>query len=152
LKPNSHPLATCSGIILALVTLIITGGNVFWIVKQYMTFSCGYNITIMTVTCVGVILMYVLVLVTTREDASILTSSIAALYCLYLQWTALSSSDDEQCNGNWGSKSNVVWQIVFGLFFTVVSLFTVSASTKKDDETAQAAELGGHLMEKGGEL
>jgi len=48
----------------------------------------------MTFTLVGIVAMYGLVLLRSRKDASILTSSIAATYCLYLQWAALSSDQD----------------------------------------------------------
>jgi hypothetical protein len=44
--------------------------------------------------------MYTLNLVRSRKDATICTSSIAAMYILYLQWTALSSDNDETCNPN----------------------------------------------------
>jgi hypothetical protein len=74
----------CSGFILLAVTTISIVGNLVWIVKQYKAFGCAYNTTIMTVTVVGCVLMYGLVLLRSRQDASILTSSIAATYCLYL--------------------------------------------------------------------
>ena len=45
----------------------------------------------MSITACGVFLMYGLVLTRSRKDASVLTSAIASFYCLYLQWSALSS-------------------------------------------------------------
>lgn len=74
----------CSGAILLLVTIVMTGLNGWWAIVQYQTFRCDYNVIIMTVTLVGVIAMYGLVLLRSRKDSSILTSSIAANYCLYL--------------------------------------------------------------------
>jgi hypothetical protein len=76
--------AACSSPILIVVTLLFTGFNGWWIVRQYMDFKCEYSVTTMTVTLIGIILMYGLVLVRTRADASVLTSSIASCYCLYL--------------------------------------------------------------------
>jgi len=99
----------CSSVILIAVTLIFTGFNGWWIVRQYMDFKCGYSVTTMTVTLIGIILMYGLVLVRSRADASILTSSIASCYCLYLQWAALSSDDNSSCNSNYNSSGNAVW-------------------------------------------
>lgn len=142
----------CSAVILMVVTLGITAVNVFWVVKQFQSFHCGYNIIIQVVTLVGIILMYGLVLLRSRKDASILTSSIASCYCLYLQWTAMSSDNNPTCNDNLFEASNTVWQIVVGLFFTVFSLTIVSASTKSDDETNLTSEVGGHLIEKKGDL
>jgi hypothetical protein len=80
----------CSGIILMGTTVIVTGVNIYWIVQQFIDFSC-YNYWIMSVTLVGTILMYCLPVLRSRSDASVLTSAIATLYCLYLQWSALSS-------------------------------------------------------------
>jgi len=142
----------CSRIILIGLTLALTAGNIFWIVWQYIQFECGYNIAIMTITCVGVVAMYGLVLVRSRTDASIFTSSIAALYCLYLQWSALASSSDAACNPLGGRKSTVVTQILLGLFFTVIALSVISGSTKSASEGALTSEVGGHMMEKGEDL
>ena len=80
----ANDTTNCSGIILILMTVIITSGNGYWIVQQFREFKCGYNVTIMSFTLVGIVAMYGLVLLRSRKDASILTSSIAATYCLYL--------------------------------------------------------------------
>jgi len=99
----------CSAIILGLVTLTTTVVNAWWIVEQYMSFRCGYNEIMMTITLIAVVLMHGLVLLRSRKDASILTSSIASMYCLYLQWTAMSSDQDGTCNDNLGESSNTVY-------------------------------------------
>lgn len=132
----------CSAIILMLVTLCVTAGNGFWIVLQYTQFKCAYNITFMTITMLGIIVMYGLVFLRTRADASILTSGIAALYCLYLQWSALSSDPNTECNHLRGSGGNDFFQIGLGIFFTLLSLFIISASTAKKGQGAD------HLMEE----
>jgi hypothetical protein len=120
----------CSGIILIGVTTALIGINLYWIVKQFMDFSCGYSVAIMTVTVVGIFLMYALVFIRSRSDASILTSAIASSYCLYLQWSSLSSDSDSGCNSLLALKSNVILQIVFGLIITMISLIIISGSTK----------------------
>jgi hypothetical protein len=75
----------CSGVIIIFITGLITIGNVTWIVLQYIWFSgCGTNNAIMTVTLVAAILSYAVVFFRTREDASLLTSSIVVSYMLYL--------------------------------------------------------------------
>lgn len=138
----------CSSAILIGFLVLVTSCNAFWIVKQYMVFTCGYNITIQTITVVGILLMHGLVLLRSREDASVLTSAIASLYCLYLQWSALSSDSNADCNGNLFSDSISWMQIVFGMIFTGVSLFIISGSTKAQKEANLTSDAGAHLMEK----
>ena len=99
----------CSQAILMGAFLIITGFNIWWIVEQFQKFSCAGNITIMTITIIGSVLMYALVLVRAREDASLLTSSIAVSYVLYLQWSALSSDDNPACNSQFDDAINASW-------------------------------------------
>ena len=100
----------------------------------------------MSVTLVAIILMYGLALARTRKDASVLTSSIAALYCLYLQWSALSNDPDKNCNSNLDSVSNIVLQIFIGLGFTFTFLVIISSSTNKNTEG------GSHLIENEDDL
>lgn len=86
---------TCSGIILIVSTLLLTTGNITWIVLQFIWFTgkdCSFNTCQMTFTCIAGVAMYVIVLFRTRNDASIFTSSIVLCYNLYLQWSALSSN------------------------------------------------------------
>lgn len=90
---------SCSGIILIGLTLSLFVGNVIWIWIMFDTFSgCIFNVWQMCFTTVMGVLMYALVLVRTRDDASIFTSSLVLTYNLYLQWSALSSKPKEECN------------------------------------------------------
>ena len=128
---------TCSGIILLTFFGALTIGNLVWIIYQFKLFGgegCGGNITQMIITCLLGIVMYGIVLLRTRKDASILTSALVLCYCLYLQWSALSSKDDEQCNPYLKSGVNTTMEIMLGLFFTFVSLLVISASTTKEGE------------------
>lgn len=84
----------CSKYILAIVAAAFFAIVIASIVTQYQTFKCGNLITLMTITLVAVVLMHGLILLRPRKDASILTSSIASVYILYLQWTALSSESN----------------------------------------------------------
>ena len=85
-------------------------------------------------TLVGVVLMHVIVLLGSREDASILTSALASLYCLYLQWSALSSDSNAECNKNLNSNEVSWLQITFGMIFTMLSLLIISGSSKAQEE------------------
>ena len=51
----------------------------------------------------------VLILFRTREDASILTSSLVFMYTLYLSWSAMASRPDESCNPMLNSDKNTVF-------------------------------------------
>lgn len=75
----------CSGVIVIALTAIITIGNIVWLVFQYIWFSgCPTNNVIITITLAACVASYAVVFFRTREDASILTSSIVVAYLLYL--------------------------------------------------------------------
>lgn len=83
----------------------------------------------MIITMIVGIGMYIIVFFKTRDDASIFTSSLVFSYHLYLQWSALASDDDEFCNPYFnGTSSATTMQLIFGLFFTILSLFIIAAS------------------------
>lgn len=130
---NKDP-TSCSKWILILVSAFFLSATVYTLIKQYKDFSCGSNTFIMIISTVAVIAMHVLVFFKPRPDASILTSSIASVYILYLQWSALSSDQNSQCNPNLNQGSNVFWQIFLGLFVTFVSLGMSGATIKSEDE------------------
>jgi len=133
---------SCPGITLISLFSILTIGNVVWIVYQFIEFGgCSGNLTILIITAIAGFLMYVLVLIKTRDDASMFTSSLVLSYCLYLQWSAMSSNSNATCNPfspnstsglNW--TANTVMMMIFGLIFTFSSLFVISATTKKEEE------------------
>jgi len=67
------------------ITAVVTIGNIVFIVYQYIWFSgCSTNNVIMTITLISAIASYAIVFFKTREDASILTSTIVVAYLLYL--------------------------------------------------------------------
>lgn len=108
-------------------------GSLVWIIFQFIWFSgCGQNVFFLILTCVFVVIFFVLVLVRTREDASIFTASIVTAYITYLSWASLSSHPDYECNPMLGSSANTAWQIIVGFFFTFITLFVTSAVSKGD--------------------
>lgn len=131
----------CSAIILISLTLILFGGNITWIVFQYIEFSnsfCGWNWWQMTITCVAAVAMYGLVLLRTRKDASIFTSSLVLTYVLYLQWSALSSNPNLECNPYVSAAWNTTFLMIMGMVFTFISLLIISAATFKEEKTYEA--------------
>jgi hypothetical protein len=124
----------CSGFTLIGMTAVLTIISIVWLIYQYIWYGgCGYNNVIISVTIIAGVIFFVIVLLRTREDASILTSAIVLLYVTYLQWSALASNPNETCNPFQYSNTNTVFQIVLGMFFTYIALMIISGSTKKSD-------------------
>lgn len=144
---------SCSGIILIVSTIILFAGNVTWIVIQFIEFNgCAFPLWQMSFTALAGVAMYVLVLMRTRSDASIFTSSLVLTYNLYLQWSALSSNPDQVCNPYTSSAGNTTFLMIMGLVFTFISLLVISAATFKEEEQEKkdvvATSINAPLMEK----
>ena len=138
----------CSQAIIIGSTLFLTGISLGWLGMQYYWYhGCGYNNIIISITILAGIAFFVIVFLRTREDASILTSSIVLLYVSYLQWSALAANPNQTCNPFGDSSVNTVMQIVLGLFFTFISLIVISGSTKKSDENNLTTRANNHMME-----
>ena len=138
----------CSGIIVIIITALVTIGNIVWLVFQFIWFSgCSTNNVIITITVVASVASYAVVFFRTREDASLLTSSIVVAYLCYLQWSALSSRPNDQCNPFEFSNANTVLQIVVGASITIVSLLVISATTKKSNKENLTTRINQPLME-----
>lgn len=109
----------------------------------------------MIVTTVMAVVLYGIIALRAREDASMFTSSLVVAYCLYLQWSALSSDENSECNpfsfriidNSHNPKANTITMMVFGLLFTFVSLLTISGKTKKQSEEGLATTLNSVMME-----
>ena len=141
---------SCSGIILMSLFGLLTIGNIVWIIYQFKLFGgegCGGNITLMIITVLLGCVMYGIVILRTRKDASVLTSALVLSYCLYLQWSALSSKDDEHCNPYMNSGANTTMEICIGLFFTFVSLLVISSTNASDDEQNLTTQLAAGVQE-----
>ena len=117
-------------------TLIV---NLFLMGYMFTKFKCGRNILFQIFTIIGVLGMYALAALKTRlrirQDSSIITSGVASLYVLYMQWSALSADVDGTCNTVKGAAVNDSLQITFGICFTVACLFIISASRPRSEMT-----------------
>jgi len=142
---------SCSGIILIVIFITVTAGNITLLVFEYKEFGnsgCGANITWLIISSVLGVLMYGVVFLRTRKDASMLTSAIVWCYQLYLQWSAMASSPDTSCNPYYNSATNTTLMIMFGLFFTFMSLLALGASTTKGGDGTVTSDMSAHVMEK----
>ena len=132
--------ASCSGIILIILTVVLAGCNIVWIILQFSQYSsCTFTIWQQIFTCVAGFTMYALVLLKTRDDASIFTSSLVLTYTLYLQWSALTSNPDLTCNPNIQSAGSSTFELTTGLIFTFVTLLVISSHTLSEDESPKVA-------------
>ena len=93
-----------------------------------------------------------------RENASVLTSTLAVSYCLFLQWSAMSSNVDKTCNpfnenSNSGlnSTGNTITMMILGLVFTFAALFVVSSATFKSEESDLTTKVNAALLDDGAE-
>jgi len=132
----------CGQVAMLVLTVVMVLGNITWTVFQFLNFSgCPYTVAFMILTIVLTIATYAIVPLRTREDASILTSSLVWTYVLYLQWSALSSNPDTTCNSEMQNYGVGVAKTVLGVFFSFVALFTISAISKKDTTEEQGVAL-----------
>lgn len=88
-----------------------------------------------------------MVILKTREDASILTNAFVLSYALYLSWSAMASRPNESCNPFIGSNENTIYQILLGLVFTLITLFSISMMTKSDSDDGAVPIMAAPLVE-----
>ena len=146
---------SCAGITLLTLFGILTVGNITWLVYQFIEFSaCPGNLAILITTSIVLFVMYALVFFRTRTDASVFTSALVGSYCLYLQWSAMSSNTDKACNpfnenSNSGlnSTGNTITMMILGLIFTFAALFVVSATTHKAEDSNLTTDVNRALLE-----
>ena len=131
---------SCSGIIFMVFFVLITAANITWLVFMWINFGaisgCGTNIAVLTITTAAGLVMQFITCFGLRKDASELTSAIVILYCLFLQWSALSSNPDSVCNPHENSTGNAITRLVVNLIVTFITMFTAAATV--DDETPVA--------------
>jgi hypothetical protein len=95
----------------------------------------------MVVTCIAIVLFYILNLVKTRKDGSIFTAGLISAYIAYLGWSAMASRPDAECNPFKESTPNLISQIVVGASFTFFSLFSISfMSNEQKAESSNGAK------------
>jgi len=97
----------------------------------------------LVLTVIFVAIFYALVLLRTREDASVFTSSIVSSYIVYLSWAALASHPDAECNPMTGTNKNTTAQILVGFAFTFLTLFVTSALSKSDQSAPNEKGVAG---------
>lgn len=75
----------CSSIIIIAMTICCFAGDIAWIVMSFIEFQCTDAVIWQVITLVVIVLAFAVQLLgRAREDASILTTGLAALYFQYL--------------------------------------------------------------------
>ena len=122
----------CSVVTLLGSSIILLAGTIVFLVFQFIWFSgCGGNIGILVVTCVIIVVFFILNLIKTRKDGSVFTAGLISIYIAYLGWSAMASRPDEECNPFKESVPNLISQIVVGATFTFFSLFSISTMSSE---------------------
>ena len=130
--------STGAAIVLIFLTAVLTLGSLVFLIFQYVWFhSCAGPIVIVSYTLVFGIIWFVLVILRSRKDASIFTSSMVFAYVTFLSWSSIASLSDSDCNPFAYDTSNLIAQIVLGGFFTFVSLIGVSVINAGSSRTGQ---------------
>jgi len=131
------------------LTILIYLGDLTFLVFQFIWFKgCVLNIIILCITIVFGIIFTLLVAFKTREDSSILTNAFVMTYALFLSWSALASRPEDKCNPFVEHNANTLYQIAFGLLFTLISLFSISMVTKNEDDEGKMPVMSAPLVEK----
>jgi len=131
-------------------TVIIYILDVIFLVFQFIWFyECAINVVLLCILIFFSVAFTVLVALKTRKDSSILTNAFVLSYALYLSWSAMSSKPDDACNRFQSSNVNTVYQVLLGMVFTLITLFSISMLTKKDgEETNEIQIMNAPLVEK----
>lgn len=135
---------SCSALFWMFIFFLATAANVAWIVMMFLNFGsiegCSLNLALLIVTTVLSVLMQFVVCLRLRSDASELTSALVILYCLFLQWSALSSNPDPVCNPHEDSSGTATARLVINLIVTFTAMFTAAATV--EDEIPDSATDG----------
>ena len=134
---------SCSVVIWLIFFVLLTGANITWLVFMWINFGtlsgCSTNVAVLVITSIASLVMQIITCFGLRKDASDLTSTIVILYCLFLQWSALSSNPDTECNPNEDSSGNAVARLVCNLIITFITMFTAAATVDDDAPVATNA-------------
>lgn len=123
---------------LLIMTLIITSISIIFVVLEYIWFSKWWANNIIIIVPVLFTIGYVIwVILKTRQNGSLFTTSIVLAYLVYLTWTVLASRPDGTCNSFYHTGYGTVLHILFGLFFTFLILSILASGVKGDKDTLE---------------
>lgn len=88
----------------------------------------------MIVTTVFVVFFYVVAFLKLcnvdifRENATLLTCSLASVYMVYMSWTTIASTPYDECKPH-NPVANSALQIFIGLIFTFLTILSIAIAT-----------------------
>lgn len=74
----------------------------------------------------------ILVILRLRENASLFTTAAMVMYLIYLNWSALASRPNRDCNPFWMRDHGTILQILFGLIFTFLTLVILAFGSNSE--------------------
>lgn len=133
---------TASKVSMLVLSIVLSGGISVWLGYQfYWAGACAIPLFVVITTSIFVVFFYVAALVKLcnvnvfRDNATVFTVSLACIYITYMSWSAMASKPDDDCQLNFETNTNTVLQIVFGLFFTLMTLMSIAMASA--DEVAK---------------
>ena len=126
---------SCSKIIVVLLSIVLTSSSGVWLGYQYYwADQCGIPLLVVISTTVFVAFFYIQALLRLcnvtvfRDNATILTVSLACIYIVYMSWAAI-ATNDTYCPLNFSTNTNTVMQIVLGVFFTFLTVLSIAIAS-----------------------
>lgn len=124
---------------LLIMTIILTLISLIFIVLEYVWFSSWWTNNLIIIVPVIFTIGYVVwVILKTRQNGSLFTTSIVLLYLVYLTWTVWASRPQEIWNDFYQTSLGTILHILFGLFFTFFVLFIIASAVKSKNNTLEA--------------
>lgn len=124
---------------LLIMTIILTLISLTFIVLEYVWFSSWWTNNLIIIVPVIFTIGYVVwVILKTRQNGSLFTTSIVLLYLVYLTWTVWASRPQEIWNDFYQTSLGTILHILFGLFFTFFVLFIIASAVKSKNNTLEA--------------
>lgn len=124
---------------LLIMTIILTLISLIFIVLEYVWFSSWWTNNLIIIVPVIFTIGYVVwVILKTRQNGSLFTTSIVLLYLVYLTWTVWASRPQEIWNDIYRTSLGTILHILFGLFFTFFVLFIIASAVKSKNNTLEA--------------
>ena len=121
-----------------IVSILGAVGIGFWLGYQvYWAGDCALSSIVVIISIAFVILFYIISLLKVcnidifRENATILTVTLASIYISYLTWSTMATDYDSECTLNINQSRNTVWQIIVGLIFTFITILSIATASEE---------------------
>ena len=111
--------------------------NITWLVFQFIWFAgCGVGVFVLTLSTLFLVIFYILSTLLEcdvkiiRPNATLFVVGFSSCYVVYLSWSALASHPDKECNEMIDSSVNTAMQIIVGVIFTFLNMFSIATASE----------------------